>query len=254
MPSLAQTFSKSFADNPTQKFACPTCGQGLLAPDQSTFLEIEPEFSKRAHKLDDWDPDWITKRFSYQSICNNTDCSEVAFVSGRGGVDQRYGYDGEPEYYDYYRIESFFPAPNLISIPEDVPNAVEELLKKCFALYWVDTSAAANAMRASLEALMDEMKVPTTRKSKKDKVVPIFLHDRIQLWSETHKEYADLCFALKEVGNLGSHGETVREKHFFGALEIYAHVLQQLFENNAEKMKELAEKIRSEIKGKKKGA
>lgn len=252
MPSLAEKFAKSFVGAPKQKFVCPTCGQGLLVPDKSTFFEIEPAFSKRAHGHEAWDPDWITRRFTFRSICNDEECAEVAFVSGRSGVEQGYGYHGEMEYFDYYLIETFFPAPHLIPIPEKAPYEVEKLLKKCFVLYWVDTSAAANAMRASLEALMDEMKVPTSKKTKAGKVVPIYLHERIQLWSETYKEYADLCIALKEVGNLGSHGETVREKHFFGALEIYSHVLQQLFENNAAKMKELAEKIRSEIKGKKK--
>ncbi len=251
MSSLAEKFSKTLVGKPTQRFTCPTCGQGFLAPDTSTFFETEPAFSVRAHGHDEFDPDWIEKRFTYRSICSNRDCSEVAFVSGRGGVDQRYGYDGQPEYYEFFRIEAFFPAPDLIPVPGDAPYEIKKLLKRCFALYWVDTSAAANAMRASLEALMDDMKVPTSETTKAGKVVSIYLHRRIELWAETHKDYADLCLALKEVGNLGSHGETVREKHFFGALEIYSHVLQQLFENNAAKMKELAEKIRSEIKGKK---
>ena len=113
----------------------------------------------------------------------------------------------------------------------------------------MDVSAAANAMRASLEALMDQLKIPRTQKTKKGKIAPLSLHGRLAHLSETQKEYAELCFALKEVGNLGSHGETVREKHYFGALEIYAHVLSQLFENDAARMKELAEKIRSDIKG-----
>jgi len=77
------------------------------------------------------------------------------------------------------------------------------------------------------------------------------LHGRLEFWSKKQSENAELCFALKEVGNLGSHGEDVSEKHYFGALEIYAHVLVQLFENDAEKMKELAKKIHSEIKNKK---
>jgi hypothetical protein len=251
MSSLAEKYSRSFVGNPTQKFVCPRCGQGHLIPDQSTFFEIQPTFSKREFDHEAWEPEWITRRFSFRSICNNDDCGEVAFVSGRGGVERGYGYEGETEIFDFYRIESIFPAPDLISIPEEAPYEVEKLLKKCFALYWVDTSAAANALRASLEALMDEMKVPTSQKTKTGKIVEIYLHNRIQHWSETHKEYAELCFALKEVGNLGSHGETVRGEHFFAALEIYSHVLQQLFENNAAKMKELAEKIRSEIKGKK---
>ncbi len=219
-------------------------------PEKASFVEIEPAHSKLAHGHEAWDPDWIERRFTYQCVCNNEQCSEVAFVSGRGGVDQAYDFEGGAEYYDFRNIQSFFPAPDIIRLPEDIPREVEEQLKRSFSLYWIDVSASANAMRASLEVLMDELKIPTTQKSDKGKVVQISLHRRIELWAETHEDYAELCFALKEVGNLGSHGERVREKHYFGALEIYSHVLTQLFENDAAKMKELAAKIRAEIKGK----
>lgn len=249
MPSLESKFSRFFNGNPSQKYPCPTCEEGRLIPDIDSFREVEPTFSTRAHDHEAWDPDWIERRFSYRCICDNENCAEVAFVSGRGGVDQAYDFEGGAEYYDFRSIQSFFPAPSIVPIPEAVPREVAVLLKKSFALYWVDVSAAANAMRASLEALMDQLKIPRTQKTKKGKIAPLSLHGRLAHWSETQKEYAELCFALKEVGNLGSHGETVREKHYFGALEIYAHVLSQLFENDAARMKELAEKIRSDIKG-----
>ena len=248
MPSLEQQFSRYFSGEPKRKFLCPNCKQGLLVPDQDSFFEVEPTHSRKAHAHDAWDPDWIERRFSFRSICNNHDCEEVAIISGRGGVDQAYDIEGGSEYYDFHSIQSFLPAPDIIPIPEGAPRDVGESLKRSFALYWVDTSAAANAMRASLEALLDELKIPKTQTTKKGDPIPLSLHRRIELWSETHQEYAELCIALKEVGNLGSHGESVREKHYFGALEIYSHVLRQLFENNAAKMKELAEKIRSEIK------
>lgn len=75
------------------------------------------------------------------------------------------------------------------------------------------------------------------------------MHRRLELWAEHQRDIAELCYALKEVGNLGSHGEAVREKHYFGVMEIFSHVLDQLFEDNAKKMKELAKKIQFEIKG-----
>ena len=61
-----------------------------------------------------------------------------------------------------------------------------------------------------------------------------------------------MCQALKEVGNLGSHGESVDDSHYFGILNIYSHVLFQLYENNAAEMKKLAADIRASIKKDKK--
>lgn len=249
MTTLQQKFSKYFGGKPFGRYPCPSCREGQLVPDKSSFFEIEPAHSKIARRAEDWDPDWIDRRFSYQCVCNNEKCSEVAFVSGVGGIDQAYGYEGEVEFFDFHKIKSFFPAPAIIPLPDATPGLVSEQLKRSFSLYWTDTSAAANAMRASLEALLDELKVPRNQKKGKDKIVPISLHRRIELWAETHKEYAELCIALKEVGNLGSHGETVRDQHYFGALEIYSHVLKQLFENDAASMKVLAAKIQAEIKG-----
>lgn len=251
MPSILNKVSQHFAEEPTAKYVCPTCNKGELIPQKSSFSVTEPPFSKNAHSHEAWDPDWIEYRFNYICVCDRAGCGETAHVAGSGSVDQRYDENYDAEYYDSFRIHSFFPVPNIIQVPDDAPLEVDSLLKKCFALFWVDLSAASNAMRASLEALLDELKIPATKLNKKKQNVRLNLHQRLDIWSKHEKEYAELCVALKEVGNLGSHGETVREKHFFGALEIYSHVLSQLYENEAEKMKALAKKIRDEIKGKK---
>jgi hypothetical protein len=248
---LAVVAPKHFSESPDFEYACPTCNVGFLVPDKSTFQKIEPPYSKLAHQVDEWDPDWITYRFTLKCVCNKNECGEVAYVSGSGSVNQRYGYDGQPEYYEQFSIHSFYPAPKLCYIPSDTPSDVKSLLKKSFVLYWTDVSAASNALRASLEALLDELKVPEQEVTKAGKTVPMTLHRRLDVWSATHKDFAELCFALKEVGNLGSHGDTVESKHYFGSLEIYSHVLKKLYENDAKKIKVLAQSIRDEIKAKK---
>lgn len=249
--ALAVSAPKYFSDAPDFEYLCPRCDVGFLVPDQDTFKSTEPPYSRGAHSHEAWDPDWITYRFTVTCVCTKKDCGELAFVSGTGSVDQRYGDDGTPEYYNQFSIRSFFPAPRLCHIPADTPTKVEECLKKSFSLYWIDTAAAANALRASLEALLDELKIPSHKKNAKGETVYIALHSRLESWSASDKDHAELCFALKEVGNLGSHGDLVKSKHYFGSLEIYSHVLKELFENDAKKMKELAQSIRDEIKAKK---
>lgn len=248
--TLAVPAPKYFSDAPDFEYLCPQCGVGFLVPDQDTFKSTEPAYSRITHSDEAWDPDWITYRFTVTCVCTKKDCSELAFVSGSGFVDQRYGDDGQPEYYDHFSIKSFFPAPRLCHIPAGTPAKVEECLKKSFSLYWVDTAAAANALRASLEALLDELKIPSHKKNAKGETVYIALHSRLELWSASDKDHAELCFALKEIGNLGSHGDSVDSKHYFCSLEIYSHVLTQIFENKAKKMKELAQSIRDDIKTK----
>lgn len=248
---LVTVVAKKFSDSPNFEYACPTCNVGFLVPDKSTFQTIEPPYSELAQSMDEWDPDWIIYRFTLKCVCNKKDCGEVAFVSGSGSVDQRYDSTGQVEWYNRFSIHSFYPAPKLCYIPPDTPMDVERLLKKSFDLYWTDVSAASNALRASLEALLDELKVPSQEVTNAGRTVRMTLHRRIEVWSATHKDFAELCLALKEVGNLGSHGDAVKPKHYFGSLEIYSHVLKELYENDAKKMKVLAQGIRDEIKAKK---
>lgn len=248
---LAVIAPKVFSDAPNFEYICPNCNVGFLVPDNSTFEKIEPRYSEAAHGADEWSPDWVAYRFTVKCVCNKNDCGEVAFVSGSGSLDQRYGYNGQPEYYERFAIHSFYPAPILCYIPSETPYDVAALLKKSFKLYWVDIPAASNALRASLEGLLDELKVPNQEVGKSGKMNRMTLHRRLEVWAATEKDFAELCLALKEVGNLGSHGDPVRSKHYFGSLEIYSHVLKELFENNAKKMKELAKSIQDEIKNKK---
>jgi len=242
-----------FADKPSTNYVCPNCKVGSLVPDVSSFVAAEPSYSTAEHDHDGWDPDWITYRFSFVCVCDRSSCGEIAHVAGSGRVSDQYVEDTfgnvTSEYFDRYSIKSFHPSPLLVYIPEEVPAAVAVMIQKSFALYWVDVSAAANALRASLEELMDELKIPDTIINKKGDTVRANLHQRLDFWSKTQADYADMCLALKEVGNIGSHGGKVRRQHYLDSLTILSHVLAQLYENDAEKMKKLAKKIRSEIKG-----
>ncbi len=250
MPTNFRRFTRSFSDRPHSSYVCPACKSQLLKPDLTTFLVVEPLYSKAEHGIDEWDPDWMTYRFSVKYLCDSISCGEIAFVAGSGSVDQRYDQEGCTEYYDSFRIRSFFPAPYLINLPKDLPIEILTSIERSFALYWLDTSAASNALRTSLEALLDELKVPRQQLNSNGGNDRLSLHRRLDIWKMQRPEFAEMCFALKEVGNLGSHGETVSNDHYFGALEIYSHVLAQLFDNSAEKFKELARKIASEIKKK----
>tara|TARA_R110002049_G_C9031727_1_gene552063 strand:- start:191 stop:952 length:762 start_codon:yes stop_codon:yes gene_type:complete len=251
MKSTNRMIPRYFSDTPTAHYICPNCKEGKLVPLKESFKLEEPKNSKEAHGLEEWDPDWIDYRFIFKSVCDNVACGEVSFATGSGSVDQRYNSEYEAEYYERFQIRSFYPAPYLIAIPEDTPLEVRELVEKSFTLFWPDLGAASNALRASLEVLLDQLKLPRTKVDKKNMEQRLSLHRRLELWGEKEKEHADLCLALKEVGNLGSHGDDVHPKHYAGVLKIFSHVLFQLFENNAEEMKKLAASIQKDIKAKK---
>lgn len=236
-----------FADVPSGTFICPKCKEPTLLVDESSFDKVETGYSKVARDHPDWDPDWIIWRFSFRSVCSTKNCGEVCTAAGWGQVDQRYDDDWNPEYFKGFNIKSFWPSPDLIATPKELPTEVKELLEKSFVLFWPDPAAAANALRASLEHLLDELKVPRTKTKRAGEDYRLSLHSRIEIVAEQQPDFKVLLLALKEVGNLGSHGETVSTKDYLDALEIYVHTLEELYDNKGKRVLELALKLREKL-------
>jgi hypothetical protein len=121
--------------------------------------------SLREHGHDDWDPDWITERFSGLLYCSNTDCGDIAAISGTSGAS--YYTDEDIDGKMYQTVEnsldpkSIFPPPHLFSITPKCPEAVRAHLLSGFELIWSDYESCANKFRMAVEALLTERKVAT---------------------------------------------------------------------------------------------
>jgi len=248
MTNLRQDFSRYFQGNPNRKFKCSKCLNGQWIPAKDTFHWEEPKHSRNEHEDNDWEPEWISYRFSYRCYCDNELCGEIANVLGIGKVCSSSYYDGCSEYFDEFEILSIIPSPDIIKLPENISKEVRLLILRSFSLYWLDPSAAANAIRASLEALLDDLKIPRKIKNEKGKVSGAVLDKRLKMWGEKNGTHAELCLALKEVGNFGSHGANVPDNVYIQTLELYEYVLTELYDNKADKAKKNANSIRAQLK------
>jgi len=135
--------------------------------------------------------------------------------------------------------KAIYPAPPIISLPSAVPRTVVTELNLAFSLFWVDLSSCANKIRISLERLLDALKVPQEK----------ILAKRIQTLENTDKLQAEIFHALREVGNVGSHGSDARRDVVLAAFEIYEDQLRKLFTPQGSRIETLAKKIRA-TKGK----
>lgn len=78
------------------------------------------------------------------------------------------------------------------------------------------------------------------------------LHSRIGLLPAKHSDLRDLLFAIKWLGNAGSHADSVVTlDDVMDAYELVDHVLQELYAQRAKKAKALA-KLVNKKKGPKK--
>jgi len=248
-------FDRSFADKPTRNYHCPSCDAGRLRPRLDTFKFDRPQFCFDQQKHHEWDPDWINLRFSCEYVCDNGECGEMAFASGNGMVGQRASYDETSEnyweYYEEFTIRSFFPSPRLASLCENVPESILEVIGTSYTLYWPDPASALSKLRTAIEVLMDELQIPRVAIDPNGKPRDLSLHHRLVAWEKQSKESSGICIILKDVGNMGVHGQHITAKEYCMALEVFCHVLEDLFSNKSERAQRLAAELRSKVKASK---
>ncbi|WP_082653989.1 DUF4145 domain-containing protein [Bradyrhizobium pachyrhizi] len=141
---------------------------------------------------------------------------------------------------DFLVPKGIYPAPPIVSVPPATPRPVVVELDAAFALFWVDLSSCANKIRVSLERLLDSLGLPQSPT----------LAKRIESIQGADKLQSEVFHALREVGNVGSHGSGVRRDVVLSAFEIYEHQLDILFSpGNGLRIESLARRIRA-TKGK----
>lgn len=229
-------------------FPCPTCGKGSLKIRHDTFHFEETNESKKAHGHDAWDPDWVELVFSCFLECSNEGCKDVVASTGVGSVSEHYIYDeyGNPEDMDYredFTPTYFVPHLKIFAIPNGAPADVKEEIEKSFALLFCDPQSAANHVRTALEHLLTQLKVKRYSTSNGKRRF-LSLHNRIQLLPSTLQHVQDLFFAVKWLGNAGSHSNSaVTIDDVFDAYELMEELLNEMYANKRKQAKSLAKKI-----------
>ena len=226
---------------------CPTCKKGVLRIVNGSFQTFELRNSREAHDHEAWDPDWINYTYSCMLQCSNDQCKENVSSSGTGGVDLEviFGKDGEPEqsWEDYFRPKYFEPPLSIIDIPADCPAPVSEAMQESFRLFFCSPPAASNNVRAAIEALLTELGVKRyiVKNSKRQF---LNLHTRIGLLDEKYGDLKELLFAIKWLGNAGSHADSsVTLDDVMDAYELIEQVLQELYTQKAKKVRALAKRV-----------
>jgi Domain of unknown function (DUF4145) len=175
-----------------------------------------------ARQHTDWEHDWIVERFSACLRCIEPACGEIVFVSGDtvfiDTLDEEYGWS----FTSALRPKMMYPSPPIIPIPKDTPIEISEKIRAVFGLFWFDIGSSANAMRMSVEFLLDHLKVPRTSMSKKTgKSVDLDLNGRTQYYEKTSPAHGETFHALRVIGNLGSHGTSLAQEALLDAFDLY---------------------------------
>jgi hypothetical protein len=233
-------------DNPIE-WVCPTCERGVLSGERGSFSFHEIKESRDAHKNEDWDPDWIVYAYSCTFLCTNPQCQEVVASVGTGGVDVDPQYDEKGElkelkHYDYFQPKYFYPHLNIFKLPENTPANIKKEVHNSFELFFASPSSSLNHIRIALELILDFLKINRFKLIRKKRIY-ISPHERIRLIPDTYRDFQDLFFAIKWLGNTGSHSHNITIDDVMDAYDILEIILFELFEKRTKSIKKLAKQI-----------
>lgn len=246
MPVDHNLFASRFSSLP--RWVCPTCNNGHLVHDAETFIIKETGPSKSAHAHDDWDPDWITRRFAGLLRCDNGACGELVAIAGNGSVAEDYSYDedgqAQADYSDRYHVQSIMPAPWPVAPIFGTPERVREALAEAAGLLWSSAEAAANQVRQAVEHLMDFKGVKkqvkgVDKQTGKPKTSRIMLHARILEFKKQDAANAEILLAVKWLGNSGSHNGGIKRADVLDAFDMMELVLNNMFGHGKALMKKV---------------
>jgi hypothetical protein len=183
-------------------------------------------------------PHGIDYIFSGIFVCKNKDCKSVISILGDASKDIDAGYTDEngehvERYINQYTPKFFYPYLKIIPISKKVRKEVREQLELSFSHFFNDLGSCANRIRTSIEYILDDLKAPKRFLDSQKKIKRFTnLHHRIEKYkSKTkNKKVANLLFAIKIIGNEGSHAGNITLINILDAYELIEIVLDYTYE------------------------
>lgn len=238
---------RHFIKDNIPNWSCPRCNKGILRPIEKSFRcretadsrESTTNFQVHYSKYIDEDSPFLEKqiiteitKYHYVVLlkCNIQDCSEDVVSCGIGSIVEDYDpITGQLVDYVGFTPEYFLPAINIFSIPGKCPKEVTNNIKSSFKLFFTDPSASANYVRKAIDAILTDKKVKRITINHKGKKVPVKLHDRIVEFEKSNPVMAKNLFAIKWLGNEGSHTDKMTKNDVLDAYEILEAAIDDLY-------------------------
>jgi hypothetical protein len=240
MPIVPQIWTRIFAQDNIPGLPCPYCAPGKLKLVDGTLSVVEPTMSEKFRDSPDWMPENVVGRWSARLQCDEKKCGEIVHMIGETDVAETYVEEHEVwGLEEVLEVKAVFPAPPLFRPAEVVPRAVRNELTVAFQLFWIDLAACAGRLRTAIEKMLDQQKVPRQGVNKHGEVYDMTLNDRINAFAK-HAQGADakeLLHGLRNIGNMGAHGNEVTREDVFDAVDVLEDVLRGIYEKGSIKAK-----------------
>lgn len=239
-------FKVQFSKDELPQWICPTCQKSVLQLVKDSFKFSETGLSTRAHGDEAWEPDWLSYVYSCQLKCSNDACQEVVMSVGKGGVDVRDAWDEHDlptqEWREVFSPEYFCPHLQICEIPAGTPDSVRGELNQSFALLFASPSSALNHVRIAVENILTNLGV-RRYDPVKGKRRFLSLHKRIGLLPPKYGSVMQHLYAIKWLGNAGSHSSPTTIDDVLDAYDIMEEALREVYGTQKKTAARLAKRI-----------
>lgn len=238
-----ESFEDSFTLYNIPNWDCSTCKKGKLLFDAKNISVYETYSSRVNRSHDAWEADWIIKHFNGKIVCNNPKCKEIFSIAGYIKVEVDYEENENSSFTECYYPQYIFPLLHIFCIPEDTPKDVEKAIHLAFKVFWIDKSACANAIRTTVEVILNDKKVLKSAITKGKKRRSLSLHERIELYEKKNCEVAKYLMAIKWIGNAGSHEGELTSDDILDGLDLLKYALEKLYTMHDKEIAQITKKI-----------
>lgn len=216
------------------RWTCSCCQTGYLQLKKDTFRINE--ISTSHFNPEDPEPTDLKYTFSAIFECNNESCHGHFSSCGKGEVIEEYDYEEGGNYFDVYTPEYFFPPLAIFPVSSTCPEAIAQEIKSSFRLFFCDPAASANHIRKSVENILTDKGIKRYQGNSGRRTL-ISLHNRIKIYEAKNKDIAERLFAIKWLGNAGSHSGELSKDDVLDAYEILETVLDDLYVGHGKSLK-----------------
>lgn len=232
---------RSFREGSFPNWPCPRCYKGILRPLDNGFQYGETGDTQEdlidsngTMKLSDY-------AFHYSVLLRCDNCYEHLASGGSGFTHEYVLQDdndnvilddsGNPEmdFVNWFCPEFFYPPIHIFRIPSQCPESVKKEIIASFKLFFMEPPASANSVRKAVEEILTQQNIKRYTITKKRKRVKIRLHERIVEFEKTNPTVAKMLFAVKWIGNEGSHSGELKKNDLLDAYEILEIILDELY-------------------------
>lgn len=252
--NLWKKFLSPISINTFPRLDCPSCGARALILNGKNirYQRLKNQFQGRRFEHEDFGPsvaakilgalafaaaelNWEQCRFNGHLACES--CGEVTSVLGKAKIPSAAAKEQGTVLSEQLMPEFFSPAIPIIPLTVDYPITLRQELGRSFAMFFSDASSAGNRVRTCVELLLDDLNIERflldcngdIKVSSTGRKTLLSLGKRIEVFSNSHADYAKMLKAIKGVGNEGSHGSELSREDLLMAYKIINYVLTSIY-------------------------